>query len=120
MWRVLIMDDEPQLLRLYRSLFEGQGFEVLAADTVEGAVRLQHDCAPDVIIADVAMSDGGALQLLKIVGPACPILVNTGGAAQSVAAVARHLGAAGVLQKIDGSVSLLAAVRRVLGDGMPG
>ncbi len=112
--RVLIMDDEPQVLKLYRSVFEDETFEVLTAKTVAEALALHREQAPNVIVADASMRDGGAIELLRRIGATCPVLVTTGGDTENIAAAARHMGAVGVFQKVDGPLALVSAVERVL------
>lgn len=56
--RVLVADDEPRLRELVRDFLERDGYEVLAADDGEVAVRLVRD-NPDVgvVILDVMMPE---------------------------------------------------------------
>lgn len=55
LYRVLVVDDDPQTARLVRAWFEGQPYEVLEApDGLEG-VRAASREKPDVILMDVRM-----------------------------------------------------------------
>jgi DNA-binding NtrC family response regulator len=114
MARLLIVDDEPQLLNFYRGYFQRLKFDVLLATSVAEAVALHRVRRPDLIVADACMRDGGVLELLRIVGRESPVLVNTGSDAISLAAMAKHLGAVDVVQKADGPAALLRAIRCVL------
>jgi DNA-binding NtrC family response regulator len=114
MARLLIVDDEEQLLELYRKLFRRQKFEVLTATSVSDALIICRTNPPDVIVADACMRDGGVLALLGAIGNRLAVLVNTGSDAVSIAAAARHLGAVDVVEKGNGPIALLNTVKRVL------
>ena len=55
--RVLVVDDEPQILRFLRPALEASGYEVLHAETGREALRLAANSAPDVIILDLGLPD---------------------------------------------------------------
>jgi DNA-binding NtrC family response regulator len=113
---VLIVDDDPQVLRLYRVTFERRRFRVMVAESVTAALEACHLSAPDVIISDVTMEDGGALEMLRLLRlehKSIPFLVVTGCCTDGVAAAALHLGAVAVLAKTDGVPALLRAVERM-------
>lgn len=53
--RILIVDDDPEMLVLLRTLLEAQGFAVYMASNGESALHLLHQVAPDLVILDVLM-----------------------------------------------------------------
>lgn len=53
--RILIVDDDPEMLTLLRTLLETQGFAVYTASSGETALHLLHQVAPDLVILDVLM-----------------------------------------------------------------
>ncbi|HET7655289.1 MAG TPA: response regulator [Acidimicrobiales bacterium] len=62
--RVLVVDDEPEILLLVRANIEAVGHTCETAETANDAVRtLTTDAPPDVLLLDVAMPglDGPAL-----------------------------------------------------------
>ena len=59
--RLLLVDDDPGLLRALRRLFENQGWRVFPADGVHDAMRVISRFRPEVALVDVCMPDGGAL-----------------------------------------------------------
>jgi len=62
--RMLVVDDDPVILKLLRISFEMEGFEVLsAADGQEGLQRARSE-HPDVVLSDVMMPRVDGLQLL--------------------------------------------------------
>ena len=54
--RVLVVDDEPQIVRALRSGLRASGYEVLSAFDGEGALTSITKDAPDVMILDLGMS----------------------------------------------------------------
>ena len=53
---VLIVDDEPEILRALRAGLAAQGYEILAASTGEEALNLAASRSPNLVILDVMMS----------------------------------------------------------------
>ncbi len=62
---VLLVDDEPDLRWVLRSLFEDAGFEVSEAADGRLALESLESIAPDVILSDVRMPDINGLELLR-------------------------------------------------------
>jgi two-component system cell cycle sensor histidine kinase/response regulator CckA len=71
---VLIVDDEPQLLRLLVRIFEREGFEVLSAETADDAIELfdRHAERIDGLVLDVVIPPKGAVPVLESVRPRRP------------------------------------------------
>ena len=57
---VLVIDDEPQVLQGMRHMLEGQGCEVLLAESARDALRVVAlaERTPDVVISDYRLRDG--------------------------------------------------------------
>lgn len=56
--KILVIDDDPDVLRSTRLFLESRGFEVLtAAGPDDGMSRLEED-EPDVVVLDVMMPSG--------------------------------------------------------------
>lgn len=62
---ILIVDDEPDVLKVLKKGLTGAGFHVLTADNGRDALRIAHDRHPDIVILDVLMPDisGGSVGL---------------------------------------------------------
>jgi len=56
--RVLVVDDEPQILRALRTSLRGAGYEVDTADSAEGALTALALNPPDAVILDLVLPDG--------------------------------------------------------------
>jgi two-component system chemotaxis response regulator CheY len=84
MARILIVDDEPSMLFLLRTVLTGAGYEVLEAP--DGAAALEffaQGAPPDVVVTDVMMPvmDGRELIARLRADPATravPIIVHSG------------------------------------------
>ncbi|QKT08576.1 response regulator [Gordonia sp. X0973] len=62
--RVLVVDDEPQLLRALRINLRARGFEVLTAATGADALRAVAKTVPDVVVLDLGLPDIDGLEVL--------------------------------------------------------
>ena len=58
MTRILVVDDEPQFLRALQTNLRGAGYEVVTADTAEGALSTAALQPPEAIILDLLLPDG--------------------------------------------------------------
>jgi DNA-binding response OmpR family regulator len=64
MCRLLLVDDDGQLLEFYRLVLEHAGHQVLIAETCQAAVELLIESDPEVVIMDLRLpkiEDGLAL-----------------------------------------------------------
>jgi len=119
MARILVVDDEPDILLLHRLNLEGAGHEVLlAADGMKALERIGSD-SPDCVVLDVMMPvlDGwGVLEALRGASDSPPVLVVS---AKSAAADIEHamtMGAKGYLAKPFNAQTLLEEVARLVAD----
>jgi len=63
--RVLICDDEPQILRALRVILRDAGFEAIPAATMEEALDAAALQAPDAAIVDLVLPDGDGVELTR-------------------------------------------------------
>ncbi|HEY9471888.1 MAG TPA: response regulator, partial [Propionibacteriaceae bacterium] len=57
MTRVLVVDDEPQILRALRINLHARQYEVVTAGTGQGALHAATDAHPDLVILDLGLPD---------------------------------------------------------------
>ncbi|MEU7477525.1 response regulator [Lentzea sp. NPDC042327] len=57
MTKVLVVDDEPQIVRALRINLSARGYEVLTAPDGATALRLAADGRPDVVVLDLGLPD---------------------------------------------------------------
>lgn len=55
--RVLVVDDEPQIIRFLRPSLRAAGYDVIAAETAAEGLKAAATQAPDVILLDLGLPD---------------------------------------------------------------
>ena len=64
--RLLLVDDEPELLAMVRSILEENGFTAIrTAQTVQEAKRAAAEFAPELAVLDVMLPDGNGFDLMR-------------------------------------------------------
>lgn len=63
--RVLVVDDDPQVLRLMRVNLELEGYDVVSAPDGEEALEAVVSERPDVVVCDVMMPGVDGLTVLR-------------------------------------------------------
>ncbi len=75
--RLLIIDDEDEVLLVLKETGRAQGFEVSLAASVAEALRLLADgLAVDLVLCDLTMPDGGAAAWMRACLAAHPELAS--------------------------------------------
>lgn len=118
---VLIIDDDPVLLRNLASWFVAAGCNVMTAS--DGAVGLQRfrQVRPDLVVTDIIMPDREGIETIlamKAEDATVPILAISGGGRVGPGeflTLALGLGADGVLEKPFRSREILTQAARLLG-----
>jgi two-component system alkaline phosphatase synthesis response regulator PhoP len=117
MTKILIVEDEPNMVAGLRDNFEFEGYEVLtAADGIAGLeCALQQ--SPDIILLDVMMPRMSGLEVckqLKAKRPSIPIIMLTARGQEVDKVVGLELGADDYVTKPFSIRELLARVKAVL------
>ncbi len=63
--RILVVDDQPNLVDLLRTVLEFHGFAVSAAGTAAAAVETAARERPDLILLDVMLPDGDGMDVCR-------------------------------------------------------
>jgi DNA-binding response OmpR family regulator len=117
MARILVVDDEPDILLLHRLNLEGAGHHVLlAADGMRALERIDSD-NPEIVVLDVMMPvlDGwGVLEALQARNDPPPVLVVSAKSSTTDIDHAMSMGAKGYLAKPFNAPVLLNEVTRLL------
>ena len=113
---VLVVDDEPQILRALQTNLRGAGYEVETAATAEGALSAAAMRPPDAVVLDLVLPDGSGIDVCRELRSwsSAPILVLSvvGEEAEKVAAL--DAGADDYVEKPFGIEELLARLRALL------
>jgi len=78
--KLLIVDDDKNIQRLYKEELEDEGYEVIIADTGKDALEIFEKEKPDVVTLDILMPDIDGISLLrkmKELRPKTPIIMST-------------------------------------------
>lgn len=102
--RVLIVDDEPDILEGTKWAFEMAGFEVFTAASGEEALPQSRALRPEVLLIDYKLPGVSGLDVLKeakLEDPSAVAIMITGltHEAENLEAVSKEFGAAGFLHK---------------------
>lgn len=65
MSKVLIVEDEKTLAKMYREVFENEGYEVSLASKVDQALELAKEINPDLIMLDILLPGETGISFLK-------------------------------------------------------
>jgi len=114
--RVLVVDDEPQILRFLRPALEASGYEVLHAATGREALRLIANAAPDIVVLDLGLPDMDGKEVLAQARKftMAPILVLSARDREAEKIAALDLGADDYVEKPFAIGELLARLRTAL------
>ncbi len=116
MARILIVDDEPQIIRFLSISLESQGYEVISAQTGLEGISQAGLAQPELIILDLGLPDRDGQDVLREIRgfTSVPILVLSAREAEQEKVQALDQGANDYIVKPFGVRELLARLRRHL------
>ena len=114
--RVLVVDDEPQILRGLRVILRSAGFQVSQAETKREALDAVAVRPPDVLILDLVLPDGSGVEVCEEVRrwSTLPIIVLSAVGDEREKVRALDAGADDYVTKPFGTDELTARIRAVL------
>ena len=115
--RILVVDDDPGLLRLLTIRLRSEKYEVAPADSAAAALARVAEFRPDLVVTDLRMAQMDGLALLKELKrrwPSLNVIVLTAHGTIPDAVKATQSGAFAFLTKPVEKEQLLAEVRRAL------
>jgi two-component system nitrogen regulation response regulator GlnG len=122
---LLVVDDEPAVLQLFRRVFHSQECAILTAETAQEGLRRVREEQPDAVVLDVLLPDSSGLDVyaeIRRIDPRLPVIFMTASGASSTAIEAMKLGALDYMVKpldfaeVRKLVSLGFAIRRLMND----
>jgi two-component system, OmpR family, KDP operon response regulator KdpE len=114
--RILVVDDEPQILRSLRTTLASHGYEVQTAATGEEALAAVDGRLPDLVVLDLVLPGLSGLEVCRRLRArsSLPILVLSARGDERDKVAALDLGADDYLTKPFGVNELLARIRAAL------
>ena len=111
--KVLIADDDPQILRALRILLTARGYQVLTARTGAEALSVAVDQHPDLVMLDLGMPELNGIEVIEGLRgwSAVPILVVSGRTGSADKVDALDAGADDYVTKPFAADELLARIR---------
>ncbi len=117
MTKVLIVEDDPSILRGLADNLRFEKYEVLTATDGEAGYKLQHTQNPDLIVLDLMLPRMTGLELcrkLRTEGRQVPILMLTARGEEADRVVGLDLGADDYVTKPFSVMELMARIRALL------
>ena len=117
--RVLVVDDEPQITRVLRTVLSSQGYQVRTAAEGEAALSNFADWRPELVITDLFMPHMDGIELCRRIRSTSnvPIIVLSVKGEERSKVEALDVGADDYITKPFGTDELLARVRAALRRG---
>jgi two-component system KDP operon response regulator KdpE len=116
MSRILVVDDDPRILRTLEVNLRARGYGVLLAPTGEEALKLAARSHPDAVVLDLGLPEMDGLDVVAGLRgwTSVPIIVLSGRGSESAKVEALDLGADDYLTKPFGMDELFARLRAAL------
>ena len=120
MARILVIDDEVQILTMLRQLLERSGYNVAVAPDGMVGMELQREEPADLVIVDMVMPYKDGIQTIRELTrdfPEVKIIAISGGGVlpqEEFLAMAKGLGASRALTKPIENEELLEAIRELI------
>jgi two-component system, OmpR family, KDP operon response regulator KdpE len=116
MSRVLVVDDEPQILRALRTSLRAAGYDVETAETADEALTLLAANPPDAVVLDLVLPDGSGTEICRELRTwsSAPVIVLSVVGDESEKVAALDAGADDYVTKPFGIDELLARLRAAL------
>lgn len=120
--KILVVDDEPNLVNQVQDLLEQEGWEVTAAGDGCAALEKAQDVLagrPDLIVLDIMMPVMSGMECLRQLGyhrasRSIPVVILTQVTTHMCVTQARELGARDYITKPFDPERLVAVIRRIL------
>ena len=114
--KVLVVDDEPRMIRFIRLNLEHDGFEVYEASSGTEALNKIRDRLPDLILLDVMMPDLDGFETLRLIREisTVPVIMLTAKGEEDDRVRGLELGADDYVTKPFSPRELVSRVRAVL------
>ncbi|NTF17019.1 response regulator transcription factor [Agrobacterium rubi] len=114
--KILVVDDDKQILSLLSKYLSEQGFAVIQAETVKAFREKLRDARPDFVILDVKLPDGNGMDAcrdIRSAGNQTPLILLTANKEEVDRILGLEIGADDYMSKPFSPRELLARIKAV-------
>ena len=114
--RILIVDDDADIVRIVSAMLEGQGWHVLNAYSGADALRTVREEHPDLVLLDIMMPGMDGIEVLREarrIAPGMRVIMTTAFGDVGSYLESMDLGACEYINKPFETTELLAMIRTV-------
>jgi len=115
--KILVIDDEPDMLKGFSKLLEAQGHRPFPASDASSAARILEEEQIDIVFTDLQMPDIDGLQVLELVqknNPSTPVIIFSAYGTIDRAVVAMKAGAFDFIEKPFDAERISMVIRKAL------
>ncbi len=114
--KIVVIDDDPTILRLVRDYLVQEGFCVLTAANGTDGMKLIENQSPDLVLLDWTLPGTSGLEICKYLreSSSIPIIMLTGRSGESERVLAFEAGVDDFIVKPFSLLELVARIRSVL------
>ena len=115
-YKILIIEDENNILKFITALLEANGYQTLVAKSVNEGLFLFSSHIPDLVILDLGLPDKDGTEFLSEIRKehTTPVIVLSARSEEETKVSALDMGANDYITKPFGSEELLARIRAIL------
>lgn len=118
---ILIVDDDPEIIKLLSKIFEVLGVVIYSANTLAGAKKVVHKVIPHLVFLDIKLGQENGLDFITYLktfpfGASIPTLVFSATDDKKVQKLALNHGAADYVTKPIVASQLIQKVRKLIKD----
>jgi len=119
--KILIVDDEPSIVRLLSKRLKVNGYETFVAEDSYQCIKRAREEKPDLILLDMKMPAGGGLVAFEnlkasVYTSTIPVIFVTAQPEEEVKKQVMELGADGFIAKPFNGVDLLNTVKEIFAE----
>lgn len=121
-YKVLVIDDDPDILKVLKANLEFHGFDITTANSWSSGGKALLEGIPDIIILDIMLPDGDGIQIckeLRMQYPSLPIIMLTARDKISDRVIGLESGADDYVVKPFETLELIARIKACLRRAKP-
>lgn len=114
---ILVVDDDPSILRLFEAILRRGGYSVIGTDSGRKALEILQGQTVNLVVLDISMPEPDGFEVLKTIRASAPglrIMAVSGFMGGALLDAAKCLGASATLNKTDAPTQLLRRVNQLL------